>query len=75
MDPGAGEVVGAPLWKDEDHQCRLTTAAAMAAVCAAMAVPFLAFWKPSVPQDVWANDMLSKVTTWTWVLQKDGQKK
>jgi len=46
----------------------------MAAVCAAMAVPFLAFWKPSVPQDVWANGVLSKLTTWMWVLQRDGQK-
>lgn len=43
----------------------------MAAVCAAMAVPFLAFWKPSVPQDVRANGLLSKLTTWMWVLQKE----
>lgn len=55
-------------------ECGLTTAAAMAAVCAAMAVPFLAFWKPSVPQDVRANGWLSKLTTWMWVLQKDGGK-
>lgn len=47
----------------------LTTAAATAAVCAAMAVPFLAFWKPSVPQDVRDSGWLSKPTTWMCVLQ------
>lgn len=58
-----------------NNQRGLTAAAAMAAVCAAMAVPFLAFWKPSVPQDVRAKGRLSKLTTWMWVLQKEGQKK
>lgn len=69
--PGLGQAVSAPLWRWESLGCGLTTAAAMAAVCAAMAVPFLAFWKPSVPQDVRANGWLSKLTTWMWVLQKD----
>lgn len=54
---------------------RLTTAAAMPAVWAAMAVAFLAFWKPSMPQDVRANGLLSKLTTWMWVLQEERQKK
>lgn len=63
--PGAGEAVRAALWRRDPG---LTTAAAMAAVCAAMAVPFLAFWKPSVPQDVRENGLLSKLTTWMWVL-------
>lgn len=47
----------------------------MPAVCAAMAVPFLAFWKPSVPQDVRANGLLSKPTTWMWVLWKERGKR
>lgn len=58
-----------------NNQRGLTAAAAMAAVCAAMAVPFLAFWKPSVPQDVRAKGRLSKLTTWMWVLQKESGKR
>jgi len=61
--------------ESDNSRCRLTTAAAMPAVCAAMAVPFLAFWKPSVPQDVWANGLLSKLTTWMWVLQQERSKR
>lgn len=70
MDPGS---MG--MQESDNRQCKLTVAAAMPAVCAAMAVAFLAFWKPSVPQDVWANGLLSKLTTWMWVLQQERDKR